>query len=318
MVLLLDTDTVDAGAVIAELHNAFRVAGTAPGLTITPLTPHRVFRARVSGWTVGDGTSLMHFEADPIALAVTNSRLRACPVDRVAVVAVSPGSWSHRQHGVVATVDSRVATLLIVDQAAPYDFRRVDRGESTVVHVDTGLLNLPPSAIRKAVQRLRPSSHLYQLYLSFLGELREVAETNPEVLSELNSTTILLTHALILDAAADAPGEPSSASADIMHRVRSYIERNITDPELSAASIALAHNISVRTLYKAWQGTDPGLHDYIIGRRLELARDALLDRSQLTVAAVARAHGFTDPTHFAHRFRDRYQVSPRDWRRINS
>ncbi|WAC55478.1 helix-turn-helix domain-containing protein [Gordonia sp. SL306] len=317
MALLLDTATIDSRAVIAELHNAFRVAGTAPGLTVTPLVPHHAFRARVSGWTIGEGTSLMHVESDPITLSVSSSRLRTGVADRVALVAVSPGSWSHRQHGVVTHADSRESTLLMVDQAAPYDFRRTDRGASTIVHVDTNLLNLPPAAVRRAIQRLRPSSRLYQLYLSFLGELQEVADSNPQVLSELNATTTLLTHALILDAADDTSGSTGDDIPDLVRRVRAHIERNITDPELSAGSIAMAHNISVRGLYKAWQMTETGLQEYIIGLRLDRARDSLLDQPHLTIAAVARQHGFTDPTHFTHRFRDRFQLSPRDWRRMN-
>ena len=34
------------------------------------------------------------------------------------------------------------------------------------------------------------------------------------------------------------------------------------------------------------------------------------------IAAVARAHGFADPSHVTRRFRQAYGLTPRDWQRL--
>ncbi|AZG44479.1 helix-turn-helix transcriptional regulator [Gordonia insulae] len=318
MALLLDTTTIDSRSVVDELHHALRSAGAAPTATVTPLVPHHRFRAQVSGWTIGEGATLMHVESDPVSVATTRSRLRTEVFERVAIAAVSPGSWSHRQHGVLVESTDRASTLLIVDQACPYDFRRSDRGSAVVLTIDAAHLNLPPSALAAAVRTLRPSHGLYQLYLSFLDELLGIAVANPALLPELNSTAILLTHALIIDVA-DRPAadQGPDAPGDLVARIRRHIDENVDDPDISADTIAQAHSISVRTLYKAWAVTGIGLQDHIMGRRLDRARETLIREPDLTVSAVARRHGFVDSTHFTHRFRDRFSVTPRDWRLMN-
>ena len=58
-----------------------------------------------------------------------------------------------------------------------------------------------------------------------------------------------------------------------------------------------------------------GVSGINIGRRPLNVTEILLKRAlDLTVAAIGRANGFTDPTHFARRFRAAYGETPRDWR----
>ncbi|MGH3972574.1 MAG: helix-turn-helix domain-containing protein [Pseudonocardiaceae bacterium] len=54
-----------------------------------------------------------------------------------------------------------------------------------------------------------------------------------------------------------------------------------------------------------------------IRERLEGARRVLASSAQApTIAAVARSLGFSDPGHFARRFRAAYGLSPSEWQRI--
>jgi AraC-like DNA-binding protein len=50
--------------------------------------------------------------------------------------------------------------------------------------------------------------------------------------------------------------------------------------------------------------------------RLDRAGDLLRDRQsgQIAIAEIAFRCGFLDPAYFARRFRQRFGVSPRDWR----
>ncbi|NGO12842.1 helix-turn-helix domain-containing protein [Streptomyces sp. HC44] len=62
--------------------------------------------------------------------------------------------------------------------------------------------------------------------------------------------------------------------------------------------------MSVRVLYRLCAQAGLSLEQWIIEQRLEGAR-----------AAVARAWGFTGPSHFTRRFKTAYGVTPQQWRK---
>jgi len=69
-----------------------------------------------------------------------------------------------------------------------------------------------------------------------------------------------------------------------------YLDQHLAEPDLNAESIAVAHHVSVRTLYTAWSMANRvPLGQWVIAARLERARDQLSLGSQaLSIAAVAR------------------------------
>jgi AraC-like DNA-binding protein len=100
-----------------------------------------------------------------------------------------------------------------------------------------------------------------------------------------------------------------------------YIELHLQDADLSAETIADAHHISVRQLYKIWaRSAELSLSAWIIAARLEAARRDLSrpHPQAATIGAVARRWGFSDPTHFSRRFRTAFGVSPRQWSSVHA
>ncbi|MFW0785860.1 helix-turn-helix transcriptional regulator [Gordonia sp. CPCC 206044] len=311
MTLLLDTSTIGVRSLRAELTCAFRSAGMATGTTITPLVPDHRFHARLHRWDMGSGCSLVHVESGPVALS--HSISDQSPDSRqVALVALSPGDWMHCRPGGPAGPDARGAGLVILDSDGRFEFRRNDHGTATALVVTTSTLHLSPATVRKAAERSGPSGPLYALFVTYLAELRTIAYASPGLLPELGPTTIALADTVLRDiadcGAADVRG-------DLVRRIRAHIDASIADPDLNAASIAAAHHVSIRTVYNAWTVTGRRLQDYIIDRRLDHAREMLRDQPHLSIATVAHRHGFVDATHFARRFRTRFGVSPREWRR---
>ena len=59
---------------------------------------------------------------------------------------------------------------------------------------------------------------------------------------------------------------------------------------------------------------------YILRRRLEECARALSSPTQRkrTITSIAFDHGFSSATHFGRVFRSRYEVTPRDYRQMNS
>lgn len=110
---------------------------------------------------------------------------------------------------------------------------------------------------------------------------------------------------------------PETRRRELTLRVRAFVERHLHDPRLSPRSVAAAHNISTSYLHRLFQDEDETVAAWIRRRRLERAREALADPTQLTVPIhrIAGRAGFSDHSVFTRAFRSHYGVSPRDYRR---
>jgi len=121
--------------------------------------------------------------------------------------------------------------------------------------------------------------------------------------------------ALVAELAGRTPDENAARTA-LMGHIRAFIERNLTDPALSPATVAAGVNISVRYLYKLFEQDGMTVSEWIRNRRLDnTVRDLADPRlAQRTIAGIGARWGFRDPTHLSRVFRAREGVSPREFR----
>jgi len=110
------------------------------------------------------------------------------------------------------------------------------------------------------------------------------------------------------------PGTPGQTA--LRYAVKSFIEANLAQPELSVAAVARAHGVSARYLRKLFddEGTSPGR--WIWDRRFARARADLADptRTARSITEIAMSWGFNDLSHFSRGFRARFGRSPRAFR----
>ncbi|MFE9445143.1 AraC family transcriptional regulator [Streptomyces sp. NPDC006602] len=132
--------------------------------------------------------------------------------------------------------------------------------------------------------------------------------------SALDLVTVLVMELLAKESGPEA-SDGSRVGSETLTRIKEFIEANLTDPDLSPQSIALAHHVSVRYLHKLFQNDGTTVSQWMRQRRLNLSRQELsrTGNQRLTVAAVARRSGFTSPSHFSRVFRDAYGMSPSEW-----
>jgi AraC-like DNA-binding protein len=132
----------------------------------------------------------------------------------------------------------------------------------------------------------------------------------------VGAATTHLVRALIASAADDDRHTRSALADALLPRILAYVRQHLTDRDLTPASIARAHNISVRYLYKLCDSADVRLVEWIFEERLEGARRNLCapDHPSQAIALIAHRWGFKDPSHFSSRFRRAYGVSPRELR----
>jgi AraC-like DNA-binding protein len=178
-------------------------------------------------------------------------------------------------------------------------------------------LCLPAAAIRSAAGDLA-TSPLYELFQAHLLQLhRSLGEDVPASAAEsLGSATLELARAVIATVGHGDLARSDTANEALLTRVEAYVQQHLADPALSPDSIARAHHISVRQLYKLWSERELGLAESIMRGRLEGARQDIARGGPAGIAAVARRWGFTDPTHFGRRFRAAYGLSPREWKHV--
>lgn len=106
----------------------------------------------------------------------------------------------------------------------------------------------------------------------------------------------------------------------LLHRIRSYVDAHLDDPDLGPAQIAAAHYISLRQLHSLFERTGSSVARWIRTRRIELCKRDLADPANLSVpiSALAARRGFTNPSHFAQLFKRTTGRSPKDYRHSES
>ncbi|MFC9979250.1 helix-turn-helix domain-containing protein [Gordonia sp. NPDC127522] len=202
--------------------------------------------------------------------------------------------------------------LIVVDMLLPFDFRAHRPGSLVAVQAPTAWIGLAPETVRSGVEHLREGNPLIGFVRDHVRHLAGVAAECPESLPDLAEPTGAIIRSMLLTSVDAAE---RSQSSELVAAVKRYIDEHLTDADLGAQTIAAAHHVSTRKPYSAWPTAEGRLSDYVIRRRLDRARDSLVVQQHRTIPAVARAHGFSDATHFTKRFRAAYGMTPSRWRR---
>ena len=93
------------------------------------------------------------------------------------------------------------------------------------------------------------------------------------------------------------------------------IDKNLDDPECRSADLARAMGLSESQLYRKIKAlTNTSTAIFIRNSRLEKAKEMLKDRT-LNISEIAYRCGFNDPAWFAHAFKEKYKVSPTEFRK---
>lgn len=220
--------------------------------------------------------------------------------------------------------DGREARLLpgdftLCDSARPYEII-FDRSNRMFV------LGIPDVSLRRhlacpeslAAIPMSGTTGLTGLLSNFLTDVWRRCRENVDL-----SVAPGLTRAT-LDLIASAYGTLPQSRAErsslaTAHRVRimNFIEAHLGDPDLTPTRVAEACKMTTRYLHHLFSEEDETVARYILRRRLEECSRALTSSSQRgrTVTAIAFDYGFNSPTHFGRVFRDRFGMTPREYRR---
>ncbi|MBE7199889.1 MAG: helix-turn-helix domain-containing protein [Parafilimonas terrae] len=151
---------------------------------------------------------------------------------------------------------------------------------------------------------------------TFLQNLLRVGDRlAPEAAERMASTGIDLVAASLAERMAREPPKALHGTL-IVQRARAYVAAHFGDPGLGPADVAAAVGVSLRHLQTLFREDGHNIAAWIWQLRLEKAAQRLSDPAclHLQLGEVAYRCGFADQAHFSRRFRDRYAMSPRDYR----
>lgn len=114
---------------------------------------------------------------------------------------------------------------------------------------------------------------------------------------------------------------PESRSSIVSARcatVKLFIEQHLRDPELTPCSIAAQMKLSSRYLRMIFASENETVSAYILRRRLEQCARQIADPAWRghSMTEIAFGWGFNSAPHFTRTFRDRFDMAPRDYRRL--
>ncbi|WP_431954853.1 helix-turn-helix domain-containing protein [Actinacidiphila sp. bgisy167] len=207
------------------------------------------------------------------------------------------------------TVHVPPGTLSIRNAELPWEFSSLPgtRGQALVLPYEilaaAGFGELPTLAL---VSQHAPEA---RLLLGQLQLLRDIwGELSPGgALAVQESLVQLLVGTLMAHGvSADSAFRPSLRVA-----ARNVADSRLMDPDLSPAEVARTLSVSVRTLHRAFAGSDESLMAYVRRRRLERARQELVAfGGKYTLSAMAARWQFADASHFSRAFKRQFGESP--------
>jgi AraC-like DNA-binding protein len=211
--------------------------------------------------------------------------------------------------------------LLVVDLSAPYDFSWSGDGGAGCLQIPYDQLGLPLDLMRRAAFDVA-ASPLYRMVTQHIAQLARdpSAVTGDAASATVAAASIDLARALLVSAAGSGRHARQVFAETLLTRIRTFARLHLAEPDLTPATIAAAHGISVRQLYKLCADADLSLEQWIITERLQRVRHELArpDRRHVPIGTIALGCGFRDPTHFTRRFKARYGMTPSRWRRSSA
>lgn len=208
-------------------------------------------------------------------------------------------------------------TLCLPDE--PYELWISDRNQMIVMDLPVSRLAQICPNWEEAVGRNISSSPVGSAMLrSFLGSLRQHCWEEMPQAQERQVLSDIVWQLLQLSLNAGGPRQGDDRR-DMAAQVTGFVERHLTDPDLSTSTIARALSLSPRTVQNVFAVMATTPTDFILTRRLNRAAETLASgRDFGSITELAFDVGFNDSAYFARRFRGKFGMSPSAFRASRS
>jgi AraC family transcriptional activator of tynA and feaB len=275
------------------------------------------FKGRIKGLVSSD-RSLAHVNISPLVAARTKANVAESQVEGFFANFILTGDLRVEQAG--RSVLAKPGDLVVYDTSSPVTM--TSRGDS--IYEDISFL-IPKSCFSRVsnlenqlrnvlVKKQRMINPLYS-GLRFLAD--NIGTLSEDEIMSLYESCVSLIPLSVKDR-----DDPSKRNLDDKHgeflrqEIKVYLNRNLSEAELSPVFAAQHFSISVRYVHKLFAGSGTTFNAYLLARRLDNVRDDLLsplNRPQ-PISALAYRWGFRDLSSFNRAFKKRFGCTPRQLR----
>jgi AraC-like DNA-binding protein len=267
-------------------------------------------RAKLS---ILDNLMVGRFSVTPNEARWTQDLIRQSPESFLRVVMQYQGVAQIEQGEARFTLSPGQWTLL--NATRPHVIRSFEKIEELILIVPRNAISPRLfDATRGLTGARSASTGLSGLLFQFARSvLDEVGAGGTMVDEYLDGAGIELVKALLQD---QVGGITLSTCKEIrLERIRTYIERNLSNPSLCVQSIADAMGCSKRYVHTLFAG-EKSIHSLIWeGRVQKAARDLTSkDLTESSITTIALSHGFSCPAHFSRMFKTHFGTPPREYR----
>lgn len=206
----------------------------------------------------------------------------------------------------------------VCDAERPYKLRFDDAFKVLAVKLPKAALSHRAASVHRVTAlSLAESGQLCPIVFAYLVGLTErAAHLGASSAEKVTGNFIDLLGAALDEAISNSPLPLSEYRSMALMRVREFVERHLGDCELDPGAVASTLKLSPRYINKLFEADGTSLARYIWRRRVERAAIDLRDPAMqaVGVSAIAMGLGFNDLSHFSRVFRQRFGMSPRDYR----
>lgn len=179
-------------------------------------------------------------------------------------------------------------------------------------------LGIPDARMNQlTATRFRSDEGMAPAARGVLSTLNAVADTLPARSQYLAAHSALDLMATLFESSLGLPdGRADRSRRALLDRMNDFIERHLSDPELSPRMIAAAHYVSLRQVHAVFSASGSTVSAGILDRRLERARRELADPAlrDVPVARIGSRCGFATASGFGRAFKEAYGSTPAGYR----
>jgi AraC-like DNA-binding protein len=258
--------------------------------------------------------------SDQMSLFRSTQRISRVREDCLLVAIESHAQSFGAQDGREAQLE--MGDFALFDSVRPYDVGFRPGFQHLVIRIPRRALQNRVGPLHNLTgMRIRGDRGAGRLASQFFRTLRtELEYLDQATASRLGETGLDLIAAALADMSGDVRLDESAHRGAWIARIKNFINTHLADPMMSPGMIASALGISTRYLSALFSSEAMSIERYIWERRLVKCHDALGNPAQkgCSISSIAFGWGFNDMSHFSRVFRNRFGVSPREYRLTQS
>jgi len=250
----------------------------------------------------------------------TPSRISRANEDFILIALGKRGAGAVLQDGREAIIQP--GEFAFYDTTRPYELQFKDDFTQTIFQIPRAMLHRRFTGTQSLTAvSFTPDRPLEKLAYHFVSAVSEVADRlDPDTALRLSDQAIDLVAMAMSERLGARPMSSSTHRSALLCRLKAHVLAHLQSPGLCLTETAAALGISPRYINSLLADEQTSFQRYVLEQRLEHCKRDLSSpaHAHRHIGEIAFAWGFNDLSHFGRVFRERYGLSPRDWRQSKS